>query len=203
MTDTTRLERISVDAPCPKRWAELEGDEARRYCSSCELHVTNLSALTREEGEAFLAGSDGRVCVTYVPDAEGRVTPVDELLARRATPAGACSEAERTSPRRGRTAIGAFARAAGFLFGLLALVPGCRQAESELMGAVPVPFDPEGPEVDHPLVLGDACVSPENPIDGVEEQATAQPGCIDEEPRILGRMLAPMEPAHRTSDDGE
>ncbi len=58
---------------CPKRWAELDGDGASRHCSSCDLDVHDLSALTRERALELLAKPGPRLCVTYVIGADGRV----------------------------------------------------------------------------------------------------------------------------------
>jgi hypothetical protein len=115
MTGTERLEGVSIERPCPKRWSQLAGDEKRRFCSECALHVTNLSALTRAEAAGFLAASTGRVCVTYVPSGQGASVRAD--------------------PRPGRRLARRLAHAASFLIGLLFLVPGCRPTGSEGNGA--------------------------------------------------------------------
>ena len=117
-----RLERISIERPCPKRWSELVGDERRRFCSACALHVTNLSALTRTEAEGFLAASRGRVCVTYVPTDTGAV-------------------ALRRAPGRARRLLRPLARAASLLLGLFFLLPGCRPAERPADPVTPPPDD--------------------------------------------------------------
>ncbi|HEX6885854.1 MAG TPA: hypothetical protein VF530_20940 [Planctomycetota bacterium] len=117
-----RLERISIERPCPKRWSELVGDERRRFCSACALHVTNLSALTRTEAEGFLAASRGRVCVTYVPTDTGAV-------------------ALRRAPGRAHRLLRPLARAASLLLGLVFLLPGCRPAERPADPVTPPPDD--------------------------------------------------------------
>jgi hypothetical protein len=118
-----RLERVSIDRPCPKRWSELVGDDRRRFCSACSLHVTNLSAMTRTEAEGFLAASNGRVCVTYVADGKGAV-------------------AVRSALRVRRDFTRHLALAASLLLGLLALLPGCRPAASDAPDAgTPDPDD--------------------------------------------------------------
>ena len=72
------LEPTIADLPiqaCPKTWESLqavEGGEARRFCDQCELHVHDLSALTRGEAKELLSGT-GRVCVRKTLTPEGRI----------------------------------------------------------------------------------------------------------------------------------
>lgn len=57
---------LEVQTPCPKRWAELNGDGKRRFCGECQLHVHNLSAMSSREREQFIAqAGDGRQCIAY------------------------------------------------------------------------------------------------------------------------------------------
>jgi len=138
-----RLERISIERPCPKRWSELVGDERRRFCSACALHVTNLSALTRPEAEQFLAASRGRVCVTYVPTETGAV-------------------ALRRAPGRARRLLQPLARAASLLLGLLFLLPGCRPSERP---ADPAPVPPDDAQPGDGRLLGKVRADPVCQVD--------------------------------------
>lgn len=56
---------VRIPKPCPMKWEELVGDEKKRYCSSCELHVHNLSEMSTGERHSFLAASHGRTCVAF------------------------------------------------------------------------------------------------------------------------------------------
>lgn len=79
------LERISIKTPCPKSWDEMQGGARRRFCDVCSLHVHNLSALTRSQGESLLrerAAEGGRLCVTYARRADGTVVTADAPAAR-------------------------------------------------------------------------------------------------------------------------
>ncbi len=60
---------LQIRKPCPKLWDDLQGDERRRYCSECALHVHNSAALTQREAETLLREAEGRVCmrVEYDP----------------------------------------------------------------------------------------------------------------------------------------
>lgn len=53
----------------------MTGDERARRCERCDLHVTNLSELTRSEAESLLSTRTrgGRLCVRYTHDAQGNV----------------------------------------------------------------------------------------------------------------------------------
>lgn len=43
----------------------MTGDDKRRFCEHCNLHVHNLSAMSAKERERLIASTGGRVCVTY------------------------------------------------------------------------------------------------------------------------------------------
>jgi hypothetical protein len=47
------------------KWENLQGDEKRRYCEHCRLHVHNLSAMTPQEKRAVVSSDQGHTCITY------------------------------------------------------------------------------------------------------------------------------------------
>lgn len=63
-----------IEKPCPANWDEMQGDEKRRFCEHCQLHVHNLSAMTAKEQMTLLESRSDRVCVSYV--ANPNATPV-------------------------------------------------------------------------------------------------------------------------------
>jgi hypothetical protein len=80
VTSTLRrptLDLIRIASPCPAKWEEMTGDERQRHCSLCNLNVYNLSELSREEAEAFLAEREGRVCVRLYRRQDGTVITHD------------------------------------------------------------------------------------------------------------------------------
>jgi hypothetical protein len=83
---------IHIRTPCPKRWEELVGDERKRFCSECCLHVHNAAALTQREARALVSEATGRVCLRIEYDAQGapvhRETRI-QRLARWAVASGA------------------------------------------------------------------------------------------------------------------
>src|SRR5919112_503546 len=72
-TYTNPLDGVKVAAPCPADWAKMVGDERVRYCNRCELHVYNLSGMTRREAEALVTNTEGRLCVRFYRRADGTV----------------------------------------------------------------------------------------------------------------------------------
>jgi hypothetical protein len=72
-----RLEDVRVAAPCNVSWDTMVGDDRVRFCGKCEKNVYNLSAMPREEAEAFLADRGGNVCVRLYKRADGTVLTED------------------------------------------------------------------------------------------------------------------------------
>jgi len=72
-----KLDLIQIASPCQVSWDEMSGDERQRHCSHCNLNVYNLSEMSREEAEAFLAEREGRVCVRLYRRTDGTVLTRD------------------------------------------------------------------------------------------------------------------------------
>src|SRR5919199_1604908 len=70
---TNPLDGVRVAAPCPADWEKMAGDERMRYCGQCNLHVYNLSGMTKREAEALITNSEGRLCVRFYRRADGSV----------------------------------------------------------------------------------------------------------------------------------
>lgn len=43
----------------------------QRFCEQCQLHVHDLSAMSPSDGKDFLAGMNGRTCVSYQVASDG------------------------------------------------------------------------------------------------------------------------------------
>ena len=69
---TPRPRSIDIRTPCPKTWKELIGDDRRRFCEACSLHVHNAAELTRGEAETLVADSASRVCMRLEYDVDGQ-----------------------------------------------------------------------------------------------------------------------------------
>ena len=70
---TNPLDGVRVAAPCPADWERMVGDERMRYCGQCNLHVYNLSGMTRKEAESLIANAEGRLCLRFYRRADGTV----------------------------------------------------------------------------------------------------------------------------------
>jgi hypothetical protein len=65
---------LPIARPCSESFASMPGGESKRFCSSCDKHVHDLSAGTEEEARAlFAANRDRRVCVRFAKDGAGNV----------------------------------------------------------------------------------------------------------------------------------
>ena len=74
------LELIDVASPCPVDWATMSGDETRRFCSQCKLHVYNLSEMTEEKAERFLRqriAKENPACIRFFRRADGTILTRD------------------------------------------------------------------------------------------------------------------------------
>lgn len=78
MTDRSPLDRISIASPCSADWNQMQGDDRRRFCGECRLHVHDLSRMSEGEAAALLQqAGPGRVCVRFYRRADGRVLTRD------------------------------------------------------------------------------------------------------------------------------
>ncbi len=69
-----RHDDLPIEDPCPAPWDEMTGDERRRHCAACQKDVHDVSALTKQEAQAFLkAHNDKEICVRYAHDPDGQI----------------------------------------------------------------------------------------------------------------------------------
>lgn len=71
------LEVLRVASPCPARWDEMKGDDRVRYCGECQLHVYNISGLSRDEAQQLVSQREGRLCIRMLQRADGTVITRD------------------------------------------------------------------------------------------------------------------------------
>lgn len=72
------LGSVKVASPCPMRWSDLQGDEKKRHCSQCNLHVYKVSAMTTVEAVAlFQKVRSERVCAQLFHRFDGTVMTKD------------------------------------------------------------------------------------------------------------------------------
>jgi hypothetical protein len=72
-----RIDGLRVATPCPASWDEMHGDERMRFCDSCNLHVYNISAMSRREAEALISRTEGRICGRFYRRADGTILTKD------------------------------------------------------------------------------------------------------------------------------
>jgi|GEM_PF-4425084 len=64
----------AIRKPCLERWDDMRGNNRTRLCERCQLHVQNLSAMSRRDVTRVLSpGHAERVCITYLRGADGVV----------------------------------------------------------------------------------------------------------------------------------
>jgi len=85
MPDTRRisLQQVRVAEPCPVPWDDMTGDDKARFCTHCNRHVHNLSAMRDDEAQRLICESAGRLCIAYVPNEHGGVTPLEYAKPKR------------------------------------------------------------------------------------------------------------------------
>lgn len=77
------FDRITIPAPCSADWDSMIGNDQVRFCEHCNLHVTDLSAMTRSAAMRLVARSQGRLCVRFIQRPDGGVlTKAPEKLYR-------------------------------------------------------------------------------------------------------------------------
>jgi hypothetical protein len=72
---TGPLDHLKIAAPCSADWDQMFSfeDERVRFCSQCNLNVYNLSNMSRQEAEALITKTEGRLCVRFYRKADGSV----------------------------------------------------------------------------------------------------------------------------------
>jgi ankyrin repeat protein len=67
------LDRITVAQPCNADWDSMAGNDQVRFCEHCNLHVHDLSSMSRLRAMNLVRRSEGRLCVRYVQRSDGRL----------------------------------------------------------------------------------------------------------------------------------
>jgi len=57
------LDLVQIASPCHVAWDDMAGDDRRRFCRQCKLHVYDLSDMPRAEAQAFVNQAEGRTCI--------------------------------------------------------------------------------------------------------------------------------------------
>ncbi|MCB9832074.1 MAG: hypothetical protein H6807_06315 [Planctomycetes bacterium] len=126
------LNDLKIATPCPESWADMRGDDRRRFCKRCAMNVYDLSGMTRAEAAALVGEAEGRLCIRLHRRRDGTVITRD-------CPVGLAA----------RTGRFLKACAAGLLT-LLGFLPGCQGREPEVTTGKTCP-EVEGPRPEDEL----------------------------------------------------
>lgn len=129
------LSNVRIASPCDMRWEEMRGDDKRRHCEQCNLHVHNFAAMTGEEINGLLEqhfNADGskkeRLCAMIYRRADGTILTSDCPVGLAAVRAKARRAMVRLATLIGlASVVGAWAQWR---------VQGERQDKGEIAGAV-------------------------------------------------------------------
>lgn len=59
--DTDQLLRwLQISSPCHQSWDDMEGDDSKRLCLTCDKHVYNIEEMTRTEVIALMRSDEER-----------------------------------------------------------------------------------------------------------------------------------------------
>ena len=71
------LDGVRIASPCRAEWGEMKGDDRVRFCSLCERHVYNLSAMSADEASGLVERAEGRLCVRFYRRRDGSMLTAD------------------------------------------------------------------------------------------------------------------------------
>ncbi len=77
MSRNKTLELIQVEKPCAADWQKMPGDDRSRFCTHCQQHVHDLSAMSRVEAERLICESAGNQCVRFSRARNGTIITLD------------------------------------------------------------------------------------------------------------------------------
>lgn len=170
------LDRLAIKTPCKASWNDMEGDDRVRFCCACSKNVHDISAMTEDEAEAFLAFhlDDQDACVKLYRRPDGRILTSD-------CPRGASTRHARRAAIAGAAAVCAVAAVAAVVGD--AHVPRAHHLpRSTSRFEVPRPA-PGAPRTMSTMGRDDVAVSINEPW-GVEEPPPSHPVRKVDSPRI-------------------
>lgn len=74
------LDRVQIATPCETNWEAMHGDDRVRHCVQCDKHVYNLSQMTRQQAEALLIKTNGKLCARFERRPDGGILTADPSL---------------------------------------------------------------------------------------------------------------------------
>jgi hypothetical protein len=70
------LGSVAIASPCSANWNDMQGDNTKRFCGSCEKHVFNLSAMTEVQAAHFVE-TEKTACVRFYQRKDGTILTQD------------------------------------------------------------------------------------------------------------------------------
>lgn len=171
---------LQIQKPCPKSWGELTGDDKRRFCSECSLHVHAAAQLTRSDAQALVTNASSRVCMRIQYDPSGAPIFRDSAAGDVATARAKLRPAARLARWALSAAAGVLAACHGSFATPAPIDPTLgpdggeppskmgKVCATELLGDVAVPPGPER--------MGEAVYVPDSPVAPALDPAPAQDG---------------------------
>lgn len=69
----SRLDKISIAAPCGQDWSRMAGTEQKRFCGQCSKHVYDISAMSEAEAQQLFVSADTMPCVKLFRRKDGTI----------------------------------------------------------------------------------------------------------------------------------
>jgi hypothetical protein len=77
MKSENSLDSLRIASPCTASWDQMTGDDRARLCQLCNLHVYNISEMTRKQVEALIFKTEGRICARLLRRSDGTIITRD------------------------------------------------------------------------------------------------------------------------------
>jgi hypothetical protein len=69
--------KVQIATPCDASWSNMQGNQRKRFCGSCQKNVYNLVGLRTEEIKTFMHQHEGQACVRLLMRQDGSVLGSD------------------------------------------------------------------------------------------------------------------------------
>ncbi|MEQ8277828.1 MAG: hypothetical protein RMA76_21360 [Deltaproteobacteria bacterium] len=161
------LDNLQIASPCSAAWADMVGDQRRRFCESCEKNVYDLTVMTPVEIVDLIEKTEGKFCGRLFQRRDGRVLTDD-------CPVGLARVLQQAKRRTFRMAAAAITLSASMLsllayrqlrddrvFGPESVVTKTIEKIEKITPPDPVPQPVAGGIRVDPMIMGDIAVDPE------------------------------------------
>ena len=147
------LKNLKIASPCTAEWDGMTGNERKRFCGECKLHVYNLSGMTRYDAENLLRLSEGRLCVRYYQRPDGTILTRD------------CPVGWARVKRKMTAFVSAAAAVLISLFGGMLVLASFGKSK-RIVKKIPIPFVTPAPD---PVIMGAVAMPSPTPTPEVKK----------------------------------